>query len=474
VSVAVPGCPGCEALSAAIAELQALVAAQGERIRELEARLHESSRNSSKPPSSDPPAERGKRAGKPGSGRKRGGQPGHQGKSRVAFPPEMVDHREDCIPTECAGCGTAIPAAADADAPPPQLHQVADLPEKLKLHVTEYRLHARTCRCCGKQTWAKPPRGAPSGNWGAGVQALAALLVGYFKLSRRRTVEFFVTLFGYSPCLGTISALETATVAALEPVVDEAVQTVQQASAVNSDETGWRKARDRPTLWVVVAGLLAVFRIGRRDGKMFEKLLPPGVLRVVTSDRYAVYERVAAAWRQLCWAHLRRNFQGIVDLGTPTGRLVGNWALAETGKMFHLWHRFRRGEIARDELQAGLVPIQQAFRTLLATGSAGACKKTAGLCASLEAWWDSLWTFADKAGVEPTNNAAERALRGAVIWRKTSFGHQSEAGRRFVETMLTVGGSLRLQERPALPFVRSACEARLTGTKPPSLLPDPT
>lgn len=157
MSAAVPGCPGCEALAAELAELR-------EQVRALEARLNASSRNSSKPPSSDPPAERGKRVGKPGSGRKRGGQPGHQGKSRVAFPPEMVDHREDCVPTECAGCGTALAAEPAAGAPPPQIHQVAVLPEKLKLHVTEYRLHARTCRCCGKQTWAQPPRGTTSGN----------------------------------------------------------------------------------------------------------------------------------------------------------------------------------------------------------------------------------------------------------------------------------------------------------------------
>jgi len=391
----------------------------------------------------------------------------------MSFPPEMVDRYEDCVPSECALCGGELPREAAPDSPPPQIHQVADLPEKLKLQVTEFRLHARSCGCCGKQTWAKKPPGVPSGNWGAGVQALAALLVGYFRLSRRRTVEFFLTLFGYSPCLGTLISLEAGTVAALGPVVDEAVKAVQQASAVNSDETGWRKARDRPTLWVVVADMLAVFRIGRRDGRMFEELLPPGVMRVVTSDRYAVYERVAAVWRQLCWAHLRRNFQGIVDLGTPTGMTVGNWALAEIRKMFHLWHQFRRDEITRDQFQVRLLPIQDAFRTLLAMGCEGTCKKTARLCDSLETRWDSLWTFAEKESVEPTNNAAERALRGAVIWRKTSFGHQSEAGRAFVETMLTVGGSLRLQARPALPFVRSACEARLTGAEMPTLLSDP-
>lgn len=385
-----------------------------------------------------------------------------------------MDQFEDCLPRECAHCRAELPLESAPDAPAPQRHQVADLPEKLQLHVTEYRLHARTCSCCGKQTWAKPPPGVPSGNWGAGVQALAALLVGYFKLSRRRTVEFFLTLFGDSPCLGTLCALEQATVAALEPAVTEAVKAVQEAGAVNSDETGWRKARDRLTLWVVVADRLAVFRIGRRDGKMFEELLPPGLLRVVTSDRYAVYERVDAAWRQLCWAHLRRNFQGLVDLATPSGLTVGNWALADSGKMFRLWHRFRDGKITRSQLQTGLLPIQESFRALLAMGSAGSCKKTKRLCESLETWWDSLWTFAEKDAVDPTNNAAERALRGAVIWRKTSFGHQSEEGQKFVETMLTVSGSLRLQGRPALQFVRTACEARLTGAPSPSLVPEAT
>jgi transposase len=205
---------------------------------------------------------------------------------------------------------------------------------------------------------------------------------------------------------------------------------------------------------------------------MFEKLLPPGRSRVVTSDRYAVYERVEAACRQCCWAHLKRNFQALVDLGSPTGRAVGNWALAEIRKLFHVWHRFQRGEIDRGDLQAGLAPVQESFRALLAMGSAGTCRKTATLCQDLEKWWESLWTFARLEGVEPTNNAAERALRGAVLWRKSSFGHQSEGGREFVETMLTVCGSLRLQDRPALPFVRAACEARLRGATGPSLLRD--
>lgn len=392
--------------------------------------------------------------------------------TRCSFPPEFVDEIHDCFPGHCGRCGEDLPQEAAPADPVPQVHQVADLPEKLKLFVREFRLHARSCPRCGARTWASLSADVPRGNWGPGVQALAALLAGYFRLSRRRVHEFFTTLFGAGPCLGTLVALEAATVAALRPAVAEAVAAVREAEAVNADETGWRKARDRPTLWVVVARALAVFRIGRRDGTMFEKLLPPGLSRVVTSDRYAVYERVGAAGRQCCWAHLKRNFQALVDLGSPTGLAVGNWALAEIRKLFHVWHRFQRGEISRAELQEGLEPVQESFRALLALGSAGNCRRTATLCRDLEKWWASLWTFASREGVEPTNNAAERALRGAVLWRKSSFGHQSEGGREFVETILTVGGSLRLQDRPALPFVRAACEARLTGTAGPSLLPE--
>ena len=440
------------------------------QVAELTARLNQNSGNSSKPPSADPPDVRASRPKPPPSGRKRGGQPGHKGLTRCSFPPDQVDEVQDCVPDCCVGCGTCLPQTAGADDPAPQVHQVADLPPKLKLYVREFRLHARRCPNCGQRNWASLPAGVPRGNWGSGVHALAALLVGSFRLSRRPAHEFFTALFGAAPCLGTLVALEAATVEALRSAVAEAVAAVQQAEAVNSDETGWRKARDRLTLWVVVAGKLAVFRIGRRDGAMFEKLPPPGTARVVISDRYAVYERVGAASRQCCWAHLKRNFQAVVDLGSPTGLTVGNWALAETRKLFHRWHCFQRGEIDREELQAQLEPVQGAFRTLLALGSAGPCQKTARLCGELEEWWAALWTFATREGVEPTNNAAERALRSAVLWRKSSFGHQSEGGREFVETMLTVCGSLRLQGRPALPFVRAACEARLTGITGPSLL----
>ena len=306
------------------------------------------------------------------------------------------------------------------------------------------------------------------------MQALASLLTGYFRLSRRRTQEFLQTLLGDAPCLGTLVALETATVQALAPAVAEASAAVADAPVVNVDETGWRRGRDRPTLWVAVTPAVALFRIGRRDKETYQTVLPPGRRRVIGSDRYVVYDGVAAAWRQLCWAHLKRNFQALAELGDANAQAVGRWALSEIRKLFGRWHEFRAGHTSRDALRTQVEKIQRAFRALLACGATAANKACRNLCESLQERWEALWTFIERDGVEPTNNAAERALRGAVLWRKSCFGHKSDEGGAFVETLLTVCGSLRLQGRAVMEFVQAACRAALIGESGPKLVPDVT
>ena len=150
---------------------------------------------------------------------------------------------------------------------------------------------------------------------------------------------------------------------------------------------------------------------------------------------------------------------------------IGRWGLAKIERLFALWHRFRVGECARPELQRRLTPLQARLGRLLRRGQENPDHKAAGLCRELTKWWPALWTFARVDGVEPTNNAAGRALRPAVLWRKGSFRSTSEAGSRLTERLLTVVAACRQQGRPLLTFLVAAVEAALRRGSPPSLLP---
>jgi transposase len=193
---------------------------------------------------------------------------------------------------------------------------------------------------------------------------------------------------------------------------------------------------------------------------------------VVGSDRWSAYSRFPAERRALCYAHLKRDFQALVDRGGEA-EPIGRWGLAEIERLFGLWHRFRAGEFDRAELQRRLVPLQARLGRLLRRGRASPDWKAVGLSRQLHKWWPALWTFARVEGVEPTNNVAERALRPAVLWRKGSFGSDSEAGSRFAERLLTLVASCRQQGRPLLAFLVEAIEAALRGSPSPSLLPAP-
>jgi transposase len=150
---------------------------------------------------------------------------------------------------------------------------------------------------------------------------------------------------------------------------------------------------------------------------------------------------------------------------------VGRWGLAEIARLFALWHRFRAGEFGREELRRRLVPLQARMGRLLRRGQENPDRRAAALCRELGKWWAALWTFARVEGVEPTNNVAERALRPAVLWRKSSLGSDSAAGSRFAERLLTVVATCRQQGRQLLACLVAAGEAAFQGTAPPSLLP---
>jgi transposase len=289
-------------------------------------------------------------------------------------------------------------------------------------------------------------------------------------LSRRETRQAVQDLWGVRVSLGGVVRQEQAQSAALAPVVEKARAAVQQAAVVNMDETGWRQEKQQAWLWTAVTATLTVFRIDRtRSGAAVEALLGPDFRGVVGSDRWSAYNGFPAERRALCYAHLKRAFQALVDRRREAAP-IGCWGLAEIERLFALWHRFRGGEYDRKELQRRLIPLQARLGRLLRCGQENPDHRAAGLCRELMKWWPALWTFARVEGVEPTNNGAERALRPAVLWRKGSFGPDSEAGSLVAERLLTAIASCRQQSRPLLAFLAAAGEAALQGSAAPTLL----
>ena len=453
-----------------ILAMQARIEHLEARVQGLEARLGQNSQNSSRPPSADPPGfQRPKRDSGP-SGRQRGGQPGHPGRHRILYPEAQVDEVVELRPSQCGYCGTTLEGAVEGEKQ--WRHQVVELPE-VKPQVTEYRLHSRRCPDCGQRTRAPWPVGVPRHCRGPRLQATAALLTGRYRLSRREAQQLLGDLYQVEFSLGSWSQLEAATARALAPVVEEVAQEVQAAGVVNLDETGWREENRKAWLWTGVAPQVSLFRVeASRSGAVVEKLLGEDFSGVAGSDRYGAYQRIPLQQRALCLAHIKGNFQALVDRG-GAGARVGRWGLRELGRVFALWRQFRGGVIDRQGLRAGLQPIKARFAKLLDYGLWGEDHQAETLCWQLKERWEALWTFARVTGVEPTNNAAERALRPAVLWRKGSFGTQSQRGSRFAEEMLTVAASCRQQGRHLLSFLVEVCKAALLGKSPPSLVLSP-
>lgn len=450
---------------AVIDEQQRTIAKLEGRIVVLEAQQNRTSRNSSVPPSSDPPGVRP--AGPPKrAGRRRGGQRGHKRHMRQLVAPEQVTRTEELKPRSCRRCGKGL----SGEDPAPYRHQVIDIPKVVAL-VEEYRLHSLACPECGIKTRAALPTGVAATQFGPRLQAMVSLCSGDYKMSKREIERLVEDFFGIPIALGSISDLEQATSEAIAVPVAQVAQAIQQEPVVHADETGWFEQRKRSWLWVAMSQLTAVFLVrASRGAEVAKELLGEGFAGVLCSDRWGAYTWVDATRRQLCWAHLVRQFRGFQDFGgeaTKIGQALE--LLSET--MFHLWHQVRNGTLSRAELQALIPPLSQHVSTWLMRGKTSGVRKVARSCREILKLEAALWTFAHLEGVEPTNNAAERAVRPGVLWRKRSFGTDSPGGSRFVERILTAVTTLRLQHRNVLDYMTAACQARLRGEPPPSLLP---
>jgi transposase len=444
--------------------LEARVAALEGMLQALQAQLKQTSRNSAHPPASDPP--QSMRPRRPRSSRRRGGHPGHPGHTRTLVPVEDVNEVVGLKPTQCPHCQTPF----SGDDPAPWRHQVMEIPP-LRPIITEYQWHQLVCAVCGEATRMSWPPGVPSGTYGPRVQATVALCTGAYRLSKRMTQQAMAEVFGVPMSVGTVSHLEQATTVALAAPVEAARTFVHAQAVAHLDETSWQQGHKRAWLWVAVTSWVTVFLVRlSRGGQVARELLGERFTGILVTDRYSAYNWYPVRWRQLCWAHLLRDFEAMRARGGHSEE-IGEALLAQAHQMFTWWHRVCEGTLTRSTFRSYMSPLRRDVERLLAAGSRCGVPKTAGTCRDILKRREALWTFVQVVGVEPNNNTAERSIRPGVLWRKGSAGTQSAAGSRFVESMLTVVSTLKQQQRNVFAYLTGVCEAALRGEAAPSLLP---
>jgi len=469
-----------------IAELEATVAARDERIAQLEQQvaklldqvallteqLRRNSSNSHKPPSSDPPgASRGagKRKGKGNkkTKRKRGGQPGHKGRHRELLPESEVDDFVDYYPPQCESCWEPLPEVADPHA---TRFQVTEVPPVVP-HTTEYRCHNVACRC-GYRTRGRFGPEVPTSPLGPRLMAIVGLLSGVYHLSRRKTVRLLSDLLGVRISLGGVSAVEARVSEAVKPAVDEAWTQVGNARIKHTDGTGWLQAGTALAVWTIATTMVTVFKIVADSSKATLRPLYGALRGILISDRATALNFWAMERRQVCWAHLLRRFVSFSERDGPAAA-VGRELLDYTGLVFEYWHAYKDGTLSKASFRAWMKPVRTGIEAVLERAVAANIKRLSGSCKNLLDHRRALWTFVDCDGVEPTNNHAERELRAFVLWRKRSFGSQSERGNLFAERLMTVAHTARKQRRDVLAFLTACCEAHGHGTQAPTLLAEP-
>lgn len=442
--------------------LEDTVATLVAKIQELEERLNRNSSNSSTPPSANPPGSPKFPPKKP-TGRKPGGQPGHKGHHRpLGEPDRIVPHLPEC----CAHCKASFDGS-EATVGEPVRHQVAEIPP-VRPVITEHQLHRVACGDCGKSTRATLPAGVPSGHFGPRLVALAALLSGRYRISRRELTSLFLEGFGLKLSVGTAQGLCERASEALKKPYEEIAKEVLAQPVVHADETGHPHKGKLHWLWMITGKRGAVFRIDKGRGNAARQaILPDEYGGTVVSDRWHVYD--AFERRGLCHAHLLRNWRAISERKHTGAKAVGTWGVEETKRLLRLHRRFREGELTRAQLVLRMRLVKARYARLLNAAEDCGDKKAKAMAKDLNKKWAYLWTCATEDDVAPTNNVGEREIRPAVIWRKCSLGTQSDDGQRFVERILTVSSTAKTMGVSIFAFLIMATEALFNLQSAPSI-----
>jgi transposase len=450
-----------------LAELEQKVAA----LPAAKGKAGQNSSNSNQPPSSDSPADRARRAKKkPKSNKKRGGQPKHRGSHRELLPAEQVDDVIDSFPSHCEECAQALPETPDLD---PTRFQLTELPA-FEPHTTEFRQHSVTCPCCRHVTAAPRDPRAPASPFGPRLMSAVALLTGVYNLSRRKAARLLTDMVGVKISLGAVSAVEGRVSEAVAEPVQEAVDRVIKADVKHTDGTTWFQSGVALSLWVIATAFATVYKVlaNGKKATLSGLLFGDKQLGVLVADRATALKFWAMERRQVCWAHLLRKFVSFSERSGAAGRF-GRELLDFTGIIFDYWHRYRDGTISREDLRKWMRPVREQVEALLERAVKSGTAHVAGSCADMLEHRAALWKFVDERDIEPTNNHAERELRAFVLWRKRSYGSQSERGNRFAERLMTVAHTARKQNKNVLEFLTECCVAKLDGGEPPSLFERP-
>jgi transposase len=433
-------CPNCERLEAIVAEQARVIEAQARliqelqglraevqrltaRVEELEAKPKLNSSNSSCPPSSDPPDAPAKPKKEP-TGRKAGGQKGHPGHHRPLLPPDKVDAVAEHDPPCCEGCGADLTNAPRL--PDPIIHQVTEIPE-VKTTTTEHRKFGKRCRC-GTITYAALPDGVPAGSFGVRIVTLVGILTGGYRLSKRATLQFVQDVFGVPMSLGSVVACQDAVSAALEAPVDEARTFAQDQPVAGADETSWRERRQKAWLWVLTTPLVAVFLIHAKRGAVGMHALLGKFHGILGSDRWSAYNEWPIRRRQLCWAHLIRDFTWVSEHKGEAER-IGKALLEEAKLLFDWWYRVRDGTLKRSSFQVYVSALRRRVETLLEEGTLCGNVKVESRCRGILERFDAMWTFVRVEGVEPSNNASYAARGITRITPRSGLCRVSEPSR---------------------------------------------
>ncbi len=449
-----------------IQQLTAVVERQGERIAVLEAKLAANSRNSSRPPSTDMPGKTPTRRKDP-SGRKQGGQDGHRGRGRGLLPTTAADEVIEHWPHSCC-CGHLFTEAERVAVGEPVRAQVEELP-RIAVRLIEHQCPRVNCPGCGRAQRAPMPSDVAASAFGPRLQAAVAALVVRNRISRHDAVELCQELFGARISTGTIEAILTRTAAALAEPCRDLLESVRGSSALNMDETGWRLQGGGRALWGAFTENLATFNVAPDRHEDHARALLGDHKGIVTSDRWWAYNHLPLDRRQVCWSHLRRDFQAQAE-GLDAQAEFGAAALKVCQEVFRAFEIFQHtGD--RSELRRQIRACQRDLKPLLRrySGKAPRNKRTRGLARNLLKIWPALWTFAKVPGVTPTNNHAERSLRGAVIYRKLSLGSQSTGGEERIARLLSASITCRLQTRSLFDYLTNLHTAHATSNPLPLL-----